>query len=400
MTTLVLTDELLDAQVLRTLGTAPYGGADIGECLAAARAVRGTDLDSWYSAWTATADRTRELAEKEAAADRRETARGAYLRACSYYRTAGVMLFDVPPDRRAVEADAAQRAMFTAAAALMDVPPERLAIPFEGTTLPGWFFRPEADGRPRPTLILTGGYDGNAEELYFFTGAAALARGYNVLAFDGPGQGAVLRQQGLTFRPDWEAVVTPVIDFALSRKEIDADRIALFGYSLGGYLVARAAAFEERIAALILDDGVYNFHSAFENALPTVIRSWIAQGRDDVAVPVLALLPSASTQVRWALNNGVWALGADNYADLVRRTAAYTLAGVADRITAPTLILDAQNDQFMRGQPQQVQQALINAPNSLITLTEAEGAGEHCHMGAMFRAHQTMFDWLDETLTA
>ena len=95
MTTLVLKDELLDAQVLRTLGTAPYGGADVGECLAAARAVRGTDLDSWYEAWTAAGDRAREVAEKEAAADRRESARKAYLRACSYFRTAGVMLFDV-----------------------------------------------------------------------------------------------------------------------------------------------------------------------------------------------------------------------------------------------------------------------------------------------------------------
>jgi hypothetical protein len=53
-----LADELLDAQLLRTMGTAPYGGADVGECLATARKVQGTDLDSWYAEWTALATTT------------------------------------------------------------------------------------------------------------------------------------------------------------------------------------------------------------------------------------------------------------------------------------------------------------------------------------------------------
>ena len=78
----------------------------------------------------------------------------------------------------------------------------------------------------------------DSEESYFAIAAAALARGYNVLAFDGPGQGAALREQRLVFRPDWEAVITPVVDFALTRHEIAPTRISLFGYSLGGYLVA------------------------------------------------------------------------------------------------------------------------------------------------------------------
>jgi alpha-beta hydrolase superfamily lysophospholipase len=76
-----------------------------------------------------------------------------------------------------------------------------------------------------------------------------LRRGYNVLAFDGPGQGAAIRQQKLVFRPDWEAVITPVINYALTREEIAPKKLVLFGYSLGAFLVARAAAFEHRPAA-------------------------------------------------------------------------------------------------------------------------------------------------------
>jgi alpha-beta hydrolase superfamily lysophospholipase len=90
---------------------------------------------------------------------------------------------------------------------LLVQPPEIVAIPYENTTLPGYHFRVDRDERPRPTVVLVGGYDGTSEELYFLNGRAALARGYNVLAFDGPGQGAALLQQQLVLRPDFETVV-------------------------------------------------------------------------------------------------------------------------------------------------------------------------------------------------
>lgn len=211
-------------------------------------------------------------------------------------------------------------------------------------------------------MVYTSGYDSTLEESYFAIAAAALRRGYNVLAFDGPGQGAALREQKLVFRPDWEAVTTPVIDYAVSRPEIADDKIILFGYSLGGYLVARSAAFEHRIAALILDDGIHDFHAAFDRMLPPALTQWIDEERDDVAVPVLTMLTGASTQVRWALRNGVWAMGAESFADLVRKTRAYTLSGITDKITAPTLIMDAENDQFLKGQPHEVEKASPTPP--------------------------------------
>jgi pimeloyl-ACP methyl ester carboxylesterase len=248
-------------------------------------------------------------------------------------------------------------------------------------------------------VIYNNGHDSTAEEPYFAVTAAALRRGYNVLAFDGPGQGAALREQKLTFRPDWEAVITPVIDYARTRPEIDAGKITLFGYSLGAYLVARAAASDHRAAALILDDGMYDFHASFAAVLPPPVMTWTAEGRDDVATPVLAMLATASTTLRWALRNGVWAFGASSHADLVRKTADYTINGCAGQITAPTLIMAAENDQYLQGQPEKVHKALTGAEATLVTLTNAEGAGEHTHTGALGRAHQVMFDWLDTTLT-
>jgi pimeloyl-ACP methyl ester carboxylesterase len=275
-----------------------------------------------------------------------------------------------------------------------------VSIPYEDTTLPAYLFLVDDSGAARPTVIYNSGYDSTREESYYVIAAAALRRGYNVLAFDGPGQGATLREQRLVMRPDWEAVITPVVDYALTRGEIAADKIAAFGYSLGGYMVARAAAYEHRVAALILDDGIHDFYAAFAASMPPLIQSWIDEGRDDVADPVLTLLTTLSTQVRWGLRNGMWVFGADSFADLIRKVRDYTLDGIAHQIVAPTLILDPENDQYLKGQPQLVEKALTGAPTTLVTLTGEQGAGEHTHAGGLGRVHQTMFDWLDTTLTS
>jgi hypothetical protein len=105
-------------------------------------------------------------------------------------------------------------------------------------------------------------------------------------------------------------------------------------------------------------------------------------------------------QVRWGLRKGMWVFGADSFADLIRRSMDYTLDGIAHQIVAPTLIMNGENDQFLKGQPQLVQNALTGAKTTLVTLSETDGAGEHTHAGAVSRAHQTMFDWLDATLIA
>ncbi len=103
------------------------------------------------------------------------------------------------------------------------------------------------------------------------------------------------------------------------------------------------------------------------------------------------------TSARWGLNNGVWTFGSSSVAEFVRQTKQYTLEGIVDSITTPALVLDAENDQFLKGQPEKLHSAL-KSKSDLVTLTDAEGAGEHCHMGAMSRLHQVIFDWLDDTL--
>jgi pimeloyl-ACP methyl ester carboxylesterase len=394
-------DDAFSFETLRTAGFAAYGGADLGEVLATARHIEEGDEASWHQAWKATAQQVAQIGADALACGHRVSAREALLRASNYYRTAADFLLDQPAtDPEMMLLSAGQHDTFAAAAELFDTPVQAAAIPYAGTTLPAYLFLVDDSGTARPTIIYNSGYDSTREESYFAIAAAALRRGYNVLAFDGPGQGAALRDQRIVMRPDWEAVITPVVDYALTRGEVAQAKIVLFGYSLGGYLVARAAAFEHRVAALILDDGIHDFHAAFAGSMPPFLQSWIGEGRDDAAIPVLTMLASVSTTVRWGLRNGMWVFGADSFADLIRMARDYTVDGIGHQIVTPTLIMAAENDQYLKGQPQLVAKALTSAPTTVVTLTDAEGAGEHTHAGALGRAHQTMFDWLDGTLAA
>lgn len=398
MTRLVLKDELLDAQVLRVVGSALSTGGDIGECLATARRIDEDDLDSWFSAWWATADAVGGLARREAAAGHVRTARLAYLRACNYYRTAGAMLLRPPLDRRAIDANAMQTEMFREATALMGPTVETLEIPFEGTTLPGYFFRAGDDTRPRATVILTGGYDGTCEELYFYNGVAALARGYNVLAFDGPGQGGALIRRGLTMRPDWESVVTPVLDYALTRPDVDPGRVALIGLSLGAHLAPRAASADHRLAACIADCGAFDLHAAFLARLPGPLANGLAGGRRrarSLTNTVLTRMLDRPT-AGWALRRGLVVHGVDNPLALLDALREYTLAGRAEHITCPTWVCNAEGDDIGASAPELV--AALTCEKTFVRFTAAEGAGDHCEAGARALYHARSFGWLDEHL--
>ncbi|WP_412543639.1 alpha/beta fold hydrolase [Longispora sp. K20-0274] len=391
-------DESFSFETLRTAGFGYYGGADLGEVLVTAREIPEGDEDAWYDRWRATAARVHALADEALAGGHRVSAREALLRASNYYRTAEFYLRDDPfSDPRAKELSALSRDTFATAAGLFDTPVRAVAVPYGDTTLPGFLFLVDDSGAPRPTVVFTSGFDSTLEEAWFAVGAAAVRRGYNCLAYDGPGQGAALREQRLTFRHDWEAVLTPVVDYALTRPEIDPDRIAVMGYSLGGFLVARAAAFEPRIAALVLDGGLYDYHDANIRKLPPFLADWVLSSRDDLAEPVIALMTTVNTGVRWALRNGIWTFGASSASDYLRRTRDWTLAGIADRIGCPTLVFDPENEHFFPGEPRRVYDALT-CPKTLVHFPEAEGGGEHCSFGAGGMLHQRMFDWLDTTL--
>jgi dienelactone hydrolase len=396
----VFGDDTFMFEWLRTVGHAPYGGADIGECLVTAQRIVDGDVESWHREWFRLAERVRETAEASAAGAHHVSARQAFLRAANYYRAAEFFLHEHPADPRVLATWRASRDAFAHAARLLPHPAEPVEIPYDGTSLAGYFYRASDDGLPRPTLVFHGGLDSTLEELYFAGAAAAVARGYHCLTFTGPGQGRTIREQGLPFRHDWEHVVSPVVDYALSRPEVDPARLALLGWSMGGYLAPRAAAFERRLSALVAWDGAYDNFAAAVPMLPEGTHATAAGtlARDPRAFDDhFTALMGVSVGARWAFTHGMWAFGVDSPGRLIAAGLDYHLRDLAGAIQCPTLVCEADHDPFWQGQPRQLFDALV-CPKTFLMFTEEEGAGEHCHAGAHVRFHQAMFDWLDDVL--
>ncbi len=398
MKSLFFNDRAFSYEALRAAAYAPYDGADIGEVLATTERIEEGDWDGWHDAWFATAARVERAAESARAAGHLESARAAYLRASNYYRTAEFFVRDDPDgDPRLVDAWRRSAHAFTRAAELATPAWRPIEIPYGGTVLSGYFLPADAEG-PRPTLLAHGGFDSTLEEMYFAAAAPALRRGWNALIFEGPGQGAALRMQGLVFRPDWEAVVTPVVDFAQELPTVDTDRLALLGMSLGGLLAPRAAAFEPRLAACVALDGVHNLRDALSHAVSDESTPVTGPAeRLEALQKLIDARKSLPSHLRWMLSNGLWVFGVNTAKELVATLSAYDLTDVAGKITCPTLVLEAEADHFFPGQPRRLYDSLTG-PKRLIRFTSEEGGAEHCHMGALALAHQRIFDWLDETV--
>ena len=384
-------DPEYDGQFLRSVDYAPVG-AQIGEAWAIAAQITVGDTTSWYNAWSSYADRLYDLAVKTRDAGHRVSARNAFLRASNYYRAAYIFMFALPVDPRVIDAYEKQTDAFQKAAELFEPPIEILKIPYENTTLPGYFIKPDASDAPRKTLLCTGGYDGTCEELFFIIAGGALERGYNVLVFDGPGQGGALVVQKLPMRPDWENVVTPVVDYLFKRRDVNPARIALYGGSFVGYLAPRAAAFEHRLAACIADAALFDPAALSTKMFPPDIASALA--KNDVAVlePFFDKLQENTTQ-RFMLGRGMWVHGAATPWEYFKMFQAYSLADVVRNIQCPTFVDEAENDR-RRGGGKDLFNAL-QCPKQYVLFAASEGAGEHCEAGAREVFFQRMFDWLD-----
>ena len=387
-----------DGQFLRALDLIPAGGADVGECFVTARRIRPGDRDSWRDEWTALADRIQAAAQQAEREGHPVSAFEGYLRASTYYRQSGLFGFRPPLGADLADAYRRQRAAFQRALALIacvGLRAEVVEIPYEGTTLEGYFVLPEGAG-PFPVVVAVDGYDGTKEETYFGA-VAGLRRGYAVLLVDGPGQGGALVEQGLVFRPDWEAVLRPQVDWLLARPEVDPARIVVVGRSWGGYLAPRAATAEHRVAAVVADAAQYAPGAGAASLLPPEYRDHLHTGDPAVLNRVLTERMQQDSAIDFTLNRGMLTHGLHTPLDYLRGSAPYTIDGLADRISCPVLVCSGEND--VRGGAGKALFDAVTTDKRYFRFTNSEGAGEHCEAGAAALFGQRVFDWLDETLT-
>jgi dipeptidyl aminopeptidase/acylaminoacyl peptidase len=343
-----------------------------------------------------TAKRVHKIADECMKKGHSVSARDAYFRASEYYRTAEFFLHGTPSDPEINILWDLAHLCFNKAIKLLPTPVETIEIPYEGTTIPAYYFKVDGSETPRPVFIYNTGFDGTAEESYFEYGAAALKRGYNYLAFEGPGQGRVIHKQNIPFRYDWEKVMTPVIDHLLTRPDVDPKKIALIGISTGGYLSPRAVAFEHRVAACIANGGVFDmFEPNLTRSGATLeeITEFLLKMPDQYDAAVMEQMKT-DAYLRWGNQHGMWVFGVKTPAEFAKKMLKFNMRDSADKIKCHMLVVDSEADHAFPGQAKKLYDAL-KCPKDFILFTVEEGAELHCQVGMWTLAGQRIFDWLD-----
>ena len=383
---------IMDALLKHVLGLMQYGMCDLGEVFEVIGQLKPNDEECWINAWSAVAQRLQTRAEEADRAGKRLTASSTYLRAATYWR-ASLMYFSYPGDSRLTEHAHAGSKCYARYLELSGYPGKYVEIPYEGTFLPGHFFRSPAAAESAPLLIITPGRDTWADDTCWVYDAA-MRRGIHCLVYDGPGQGLSLRLNNLHFRPDWENVVKPVVDFALEIPGIDPSRVGLMGLSFGAFLSVRAAAFEKRLKVCVADPGSLSWGEAILNHFPPPIRQLlIGDGVD--ALPEAFKRTAQYTSLKWLVRDYAWKHGVRER-DVFKALLAYDNAPLVDRIECETLVMDG-TEEIAKGEAQRLFDAL-KCPKHYLLFDEVSTAQAHCQIGAYSTASACLLDWIEERL--
>lgn len=366
------------------LGSVVNHGAEIGEAFYAASRIKDGDASSWQDEWSALARRVEARGEKALAQGHRVSARDQLQRAAYYYRFS--LLAMLPNDPQFKSRARKARRLLRRAGTLFDPPLAYVEIPFENTVLPGYFRKAAPDNTPRKTLIMIGGGETFAEDLFFYLAPQAFARGYNFLTVDLPGQG-LLPLEGKVFRPDMDVPMKAVVDYALGRRDVDAKRLAAYGISGGGGFVPQAAMHDPRIKAIAMSSAVVDAYPLFAampvtRATPKAIASWSSFHANIVKV------------INWR-----WGVPMDKPSALVEANRGFTFDPA--KITVPALLVVGEGEYKSAETQRQQQLCMAKLPNpmkKLVVTPSDEGASNHCIMENRSIVGEVVFDWLDEVL--
>jgi dipeptidyl aminopeptidase/acylaminoacyl peptidase len=351
-------------QFRRALGETQEGGGAVSECFQAASRMKPGDAESWHVEWLRVAERNDRRGDDEEKAGHIRSAMNCWLRAADYYRSAEFWLLPDDP-RRLATFDKCERA---SQKWLRYLGAEVVEIPYEnGVSLPAYFVKPQ--GRSKfPVLISFGGLDSFKDELWFMTGRGAVQRGIAVLMVDGPGQGGTLRRHKVATRYDYEVPVGRCIDFLLKRNDVDAERIAVSGSSLGGYYSARAGSKEHRLAACISHGAIWDVEQRF---------------RDRGEGHALA-------------NHMKWVFGARSMAEAITKAKPFKLEGVLEGMRCPYLVLHGGHDVLgVENSKTVYEYAKAKGVKVTLRLTgEEETGAEHCQHDNPTLGQELMSDWL------
>ena len=320
------------------------------------------NLESWYAEHAHAAEKNEQRAEQNLSQGNKVTAAEYTLRAAGFWRSAIIYLPEA--DERMMKGYARLKQNFDKTFTLIPAPFERVQIPFEGKVLHGMFYAARApQGKKAPVVFNYGGADGMLMNGRADGGSGQYrARGISFIDVDGPGQGGALRNDKIYASADTERYAKAVVDYLVTRNDVDPDRIGIHGSSMGGYTAPRACTLEKRFKACAVWSGAYSLQQ-----------------------DIFDYYPPIRERLRWLM-------GAKNFDDARKMMGDYTLEGRADKITCPLLVGYSIDDRVMdpRGALKLYQNAVNAKPKEML-----DGVG---HGKRTFETRTYIADWFAKQL--
>ena len=358
-------------QLLRLVSYASLGAADFSEVDSVASTLDVGDEEAWYEGFAGLGRRLDQKASAALLAGHAQTASQTWYRACLYYRLAATFR-SMHGETETASIDDSRRCFRCAVEADDHIDVTLVEIPYESSFLSGYFLASAHPGGSAPTIIVLGGIDAFAEEMFFKLGRTLSSRGYNVLLPDGPGQGETRRRR-IPARVDYEVAISALVDFLAGRRDVDAERIGLVGSSMGGYFAARGAAFEHRLAATVIWGALYGIDTSRHSPGTPQLEPRLAQAMATFAVSDL-----------------------DQLAAIVQD---FNLEKVAGLISCPTLILHGESDvQVPLAHAQRLFEEIPHNDKRLVVYPAGAPGCTHCQLDSPATAHYDICNWLDDKL--
>jgi naringenin degradation protein FdeB len=359
-------------------GMAPYGVVALEEIDRVCEKLRPrqNDPQAWLEEWRAMGALIEGRAEAALAKGHKITAGDYYLRAGIYHYNAE--RFITPgPEKKAQGAKAYH--CWHSGIRLREPSIEFVEVPYLNTTLPALFMK-ASTGKPAPTVVVVNGMDNAKEMSIFFAGREFARRGFNTLALDGPGMGETRRMRDMPSRYDYEVSGSAAFDYLAARPDVDVKRVAIFGYSFGGYYSSRIAAFEKRYACCVA-----------LSALHWDLAAWQEKVRQkNLNAP--GTVAQSTFQFRWVV-------GAETPEEGIEIAKKFSLKDVAKNIICPFLVTHGANDRVVPVENAQKLYDAVGAQNKTIKIfATEEGGAEHAHVDNRQVGIDFAADWMEDNM--
>jgi pimeloyl-ACP methyl ester carboxylesterase len=270
-------------------------------------------------------------------------------------------------------------------------------VPYEKGMLSAYRFTPET---PKGVFVVFGGFDSYAEEM-FKTVLAMKESGFDVIFFDGPGQGATLEDYHIPMTYEWEKPVKAILDF------FKLEDVTLIGVSLGGYLVMRAAAYDKRIKRVVADDICTDFFETLLRQFPAKSRKFITflvvhNNKINAALfnYFIHKLSKKSLMLEWGVAQGMHVMGATTPYEFLYKCTAFNTSKASPLVEQDVLLMGGQEDHYIPLHQFFDQGRMLTNVHSLTSrlFTHKETAHNHCQLGNIGLSVEVIVNWAEQMM--